>query len=329
MIMDDSVFILGAGASAAYGYPTGFELAEEIKNFLRNFLYDPKFASKEKADLNGFFNQLVTPLSRLEQFYDSLLKASTYSIDKFLENRPDYLDLGKLLIAYMLKKKENDYALFIKLKHDNWFAELFNRIDANVMNISKNRISFITFNYDRSLEFFLYNLLKSRSTKGDNDILQAFRSIPIIHVYGSLGCFPWENSCGIPYSYEFTPDQIKKMAANIEIMSNETETEELKAAHKLLNQAKKIYFIGCGYDFKNLNRLKIIEYAEGKTIRGTAKGIPLTLRNEITTFFNVEIQVNSGDGGKISIMRPQVNISLADSNDTIMDFLDKHVVFSA
>lgn len=327
MIKTDSVFILGAGASVPYGYPTGFELAEGIKTFLLNFPYDPKVASKDMAEVHNFFNQLVSPLPKLKQFYDALLKASTYSIDKFLENRPDYLELGKLLIAYMLKKKEHEFNLFINLKEKNWYAELFNRIDANVENISKNRISFITFNYDRSLEFFLYNLLKSRSTKRDEDILQAFNSIHIIHVYGSLGCFPWESSCPIPYSYEFTPDHIKKMSANIQIMSNEGETEEFRAAHKLLNQARNIYFIGFGYDFSNLHRLKIIEYAKNKVVKGTVIGIPLTLQKEIESFFNLDVRFDSKENKNIYTKQSNRSILLVNQNETIMDFLDKHVAF--
>lgn len=327
MIKTDSVFILGAGASVPYGYPTGFELAEGIKNFLLNFPYDPKVVPKDMMEVHNFFNLLVNPLPKLEQFYDALLKASTYSIDKFLENRPDYLELGKLLITYMLKKKEHEFDLFINLKEKNWYAELFNRIDANVENISKNRISFITFNYDRSLEFFLYNLLKSRSIKEDVDILKVFHSIPIIHIYGSLGCFPWESSCAIPYSYEFIPDHIKKMATNIQIMSDEAETEELRAAHKLLDQAKNIYFIGCGYDFKNLNRLKIIEYARRKVIMGTAIGVPLSLRKEIELFFNLSIRFDSKKNKKIYTKLPDSAILLANQDETIMDFLDKYVTF--
>ncbi len=37
MARESNVFILGAGASVSYGYPTGFELNERIKDFLRKY----------------------------------------------------------------------------------------------------------------------------------------------------------------------------------------------------------------------------------------------------------------------------------------------------
>jgi len=327
MIKTNSVFILGAGASVPYGYPTGFELAQEIKTFLLNFPFDPKTASKDMFEEHKFFKQLVNSLSELDKFYNALLKASTYSIDKFLENRPDYLELGKLLITYLLKKKEYEFNLFIGLKENNWLAELFNRIDANANNVFENKIYFITFNYDRSLEFFIYNLLKNRSTKEESSILKSLSCIPIVHVYGSLGCFPWEDSCGIPYSREFTPDNIRRMANNIRIMSDEIETEELKTAHKLLSSAKYIYFIGFGYDFKNMQRIKIIQSAHNKNISGTALRIPETHRKEIQDFFKFDVKLDPGTKKKSYYVFPERNIRLARDTETIMDFLDNYVSF--
>jgi hypothetical protein len=329
MIKTNSVFILGAGASVPYGYPTGFELVQEIKTFLSNFPFDPRIAPKDMLETHMFFKQLVNSLSELDEFYNALLKASTYSIDKFLENRPDYLELGKLLITYILKKKENEHRLFIGLKESNWLAELFNRIDANEDNIPKNRISFITFNYDRSLEFFIYNLLKSRSTKGGGGILKLLSNIPIVHVYGSLGCFPWEDSSGIPYSWEFKPKDIRRMANNIQIMSDEVETEELKTAHILLNSARNIHFIGFGYDYSNMQRLKIVDFASKKNINGTALKIPETRRKEIETFFNCDVSIDPVNNKKSYSVFPDRKIFLAGDNEDIMHFLDNYVSFEA
>lgn len=328
MIKTDTVFILGAGASSPYGYPTGFELVQEIKIFLKNFPFDPREIPKDKLEIHKFFKQLVNPLSELSNFYDALLRTATYSIDKFLENRPDYLELGKLLIAYMLKQKENEYRLFTELKEKNWYAELFNRIDANIENIFENRISFITFNYDRSLEFFLYSMLKNRTTKKEKDVLKAFNAIPIVHIYGTLGCFPWSNSNnGISYSYKFSSDDIKMMATNIQIMNNERETDELRNAQKLLSNAKNIYFLGFGYDFINMKRLKILKYARKKNINGTAKGIPPTQRKEIEGYFHFDIQHDQRKNATVYTKIDNRSIILANEDEGIMGFLNRYVDF--
>jgi len=39
MINDETVFVLSAGASVPYGYPTGIGLREDIISLLREYLY--------------------------------------------------------------------------------------------------------------------------------------------------------------------------------------------------------------------------------------------------------------------------------------------------
>ena len=41
-----------------------------------------------------------------------------------------------------------------------WYVYLFNQLGARKDDFNKNRISIITYNYDRSLEYFLFVALK-------------------------------------------------------------------------------------------------------------------------------------------------------------------------
>lgn len=316
---ENTVFILGAGASAPYGYPTGYQLSQEIKISLQNMHNDKQSCQQEQKTLFDVFSELGYGLEQLQQFYRCFLGAAAYSVDKFLERRPDHKELGKLLIAYVLKRKEHSHKLLIKLQEDNWYAELFNRLDVTVDNIAHCRISFLTFNYDRSLEVFLHSILESRTTKSSEDVITAMSSIPIVHVYGSLGNLPWTKSNGIGYDYNVLPDQLKSMAEGIHIMSSERETVQWKRAHELLFNATYIYFIGFGYDETNLRRLKIRDCMKDKTIKGTAVGIKHSRRSEIINFF--DLGETDPYGG---VMGPY--IQLADEKTNIMQFLDSTVV---
>lgn len=320
LIEKNTVFILGAGASVPYGYPTGFQLGQEIKAYLGNMHIDRQSWDNEQKNLFDVFNELGYELEQLEEFYKCFLGAATYSVDKFLEKRPDHEELGKLLIAYVLKRKEDSYKLFINLRESNWYAELFNRLDVTVDNIQNYRVSFVTFNYDRSLEVFLHSILESRTMEGSEAVVESLESIPIVHVYGSLGNLPWTKGNGVAYDHSVLPKQLKCLAEGIDIMSSERDSSQWKIAHELLFNATYIYFMGFGYDETNLRRLKIRDFMKEKTIKGTAVGIEPSRRSEIINFFNL---------GEVTSYGVVVGsyIKLADEKTGLQEFLNSVVVF--
>ncbi len=90
MITIPTTLVLGAGASAPYGYPTGPELLQEILNTT----LDP---------VNLFFlSTYGIDQSEAEEFISSLDKSEPTSIDFYLENRPEHINIGKLMIAKII-----------------------------------------------------------------------------------------------------------------------------------------------------------------------------------------------------------------------------------
>jgi len=173
------------------------------------------------------------------------------------------------------------------------------------------------------LEFFIYNVLKERTTKSQDIIVSAFNSIPIVHVYGCLGNLPWSKDGGIEYSYEFEPEDIKKMASGINIMSEERETEELKKAHELLRDAKNIYFLGFGYDELNLDRLEITKYGINKKMRGTSYG----LSEKDLKAVRYSIAVTPETRKKDARQQTGCSINFYQNDLTIMQVFEKYMVF--
>ena len=123
-------------------------------------------------------------------------------------------------------------------------------------DFGKNQLTFITFNYDRSLEHFLYTALIHKYGKTTEEVAAILNDIPIIHVHGILGKLPWQISgtnASRPYNNLSGAKEIQSAADQIIIVSEGEDTSaEFQEASNLLKSANRIYFLGFGYNDNNL-----------------------------------------------------------------------------
>jgi len=154
MITTPTVLVLGAGASKPYGYPLGQELVNSIV--------------KGSVNRNSALFQILVlcgiPENSIEALGNELKASARQSIDAFLESRRDLLSVGRFAIATLLLSYENPDK--IHTKHD-WYQHLFNKMcDPNQFeSFGASKISIITFNYDRSLEYLVVGKeIRSRIT---------------------------------------------------------------------------------------------------------------------------------------------------------------------
>ncbi|MGH7216991.1 MAG: hypothetical protein ACREIG_07135, partial [Nitrospiraceae bacterium] len=54
----------------------------------------------------------------------------------------------------------------------------------------ENKLSLITFNYDRSLEFYLHRAIKRLWDLDDNEAAEVLKAVPIIHIHGKIDALP-------------------------------------------------------------------------------------------------------------------------------------------
>ncbi len=260
------VLILGAGASSPYGFPTGQELVAKVQGHILRKLFA------------GFSAHLAMRDTDLDAFQDDLRLSGLGSIDAFLENNSRYQKVGKIIIAYFLNKYESYEFLYSLDIKDNWYQYLVDKMLRNYpfSAIEANQISFITYNYDRSLEFYLYNAFKrSNETISDDDCLNKVRQFPIVHLHGSLGEPQFmEKLPGKPYSPKQTPEQLQTSASSIHIISEDVEKyPEFHKAHQLITQADDIAFLGFGFHPVNVERLWINRLIRSETaLWGSCKG---------------------------------------------------------
>ena len=271
MITKPTVLVLGAGASIPYGYPSGAGLLKDIFTNITSNLWRETYSNcgldyKEMDVLNSELNLSQMP-----------------SIDAFLEHRRDeFLKAGKAAIALSLLSKENpDTFNDFDIREKGIYHFLYNNLTTSWEEFRENKLTVVTFNYDRSLEHFLFSALKHSYNKSDSQVAEAIQAIPIIHVHGSLGPLPWQEDGGIDYYPLFRRDQgaseiakrIKVASENIIIVSEaQPKSQEFAFAFERLKQADRIYFLGFGYYPVNLERLGLLElnYLD-ETLPGSSK----------------------------------------------------------
>src|SRR5688500_3114184 len=128
MIRAHVTLVLGAGASAPYGFPLGFPLMVNVINKLS--LSNPSFDRKysDQSSYMGF------DLQTQEMFINELRRAKQSSIDVFLQERgEEFLALGKAAIAAALIPYE-DLDNLLAMEHEfspepnnqRWYAYLLN-----------------------------------------------------------------------------------------------------------------------------------------------------------------------------------------------------------
>jgi hypothetical protein len=151
------------------------------------------------------------------------------------------------------------------------------------LDFKKNRVKVITFNYDRSLEHFLYISLLRTYSSIDLTNHKPLDLIPFkfIHVYGKIDNFPWENPSGGEYKSEYSVTDIVNTSDNIKLI-HERNDEFLNEIKEIIAEAKNIFFLGFGYDVGNMQALGWPEnFNEDKRIFGTAFNLTQSRISEI------------------------------------------------
>jgi hypothetical protein len=269
-----SLFVLGAGSSIGFSFPTGEALVADISD---NFVKDLEKIELRELPANAPFKNWIDLISAAKKFASNLKIVRPRSIDEYLSRKkPEFDDIGKIAIALFMIMREpgiaNDYNRLFHDSDDNWQKELFqNHLFNSHFEPSLNEISlkteFISFNYEYSFEsafdFFINNNFKSN----DGDFK---RILSCKHVYGLVHNRLLHSVNTDRISLEY----IIKAANNIDVMySTRTAFASKIAGYKeWISTFDKIYFLGFGFNQDNLRKLQFPEVLnKNVSIFGTAK----------------------------------------------------------
>lgn len=335
MINNDTVLVLGAGASMDYRFPSGEQLIQDIINYLEGniqaesrkkrifvalIMYKHFQKNKPEKTLHDCYMMVG-------EFISTLKNSSPASIDDFFDKnkRKEFEIIGKICIVLAISRLENSETDFMTVQKDTdsshryykelqyipnikpngpfpqghlelikgWYNYLWKKIYEGRYENNLAKLTFITFNYDRSLERFLYTRLINLLNIKDDDAIKLFNgSVVIHHVYGQLGFFKWQKDCKVSNDYktlDFGSLRVKlnsfdftdtdRFAVNLNSLTLKlvreendyldkilsvvgeikTYTEAIKQPHPKISErilnAKRMFFLGFGYHKQNLKWL--------------------------------------------------------------------------
>jgi hypothetical protein len=244
LIKEPTVFVLGAGVSAPYGFPLGASLVASICDDLDGF-----------SVLYGRVQELGFDLSHIRAFRNDLAVAGRASIDAFLEKRKDYLAIGKACIAATLipcehedeltvyqtsRPKEVPSPSAIERQSRRWYHYLFEQMLTGG-EFGNNQLTVITFNFDRSFERAMYNVVRVHYPGDADAIRRICKQIQVIHVHGRLGAPEWlepSDSLARPYGCpQLLADDIKICAEDIRLVTDEISPKVTRGIREALDLA--------------------------------------------------------------------------------------------
>ena len=238
-------------------------------------------------------------------------KSAQKSIDLFLIKRarhdPDqnrgelFLRIGKIAIAIVIMSNEIEGNLFFQPGERKWYEILWQRMDAIPPEVgrefdkmpsefAKNNVSFVSFNYDRSLEYSLFHHIQATyGLDDDMKVGQILGNLRFYHVHGQLAqphFFKLDNV--LPYGAEPTPQNIRRAVDNIQLVGEKGEYNAqilLTGIREKLINADEVVFLGFGYANENLELLSIGPLWKSGHIGGTFYGMELGERVTVGEYF--------------------------------------------
>lgn len=281
MISTATTFVIGAGASCAYGYPTATELHAKALA-LRPANDDYQLLIEHGRDRAFSVEQLNAVL-------DDLRLHPADSIDAYLESRQQdatTMKIGRALISTLMGR-----AIAQSFRHNqidrnqDWLRYVIDRMRQGApkwADFAKGnaQVKFVTFNFDRVVEGRLLKDLKAIYPDVEDQAIG--ETIKIVHVHGVLPPLPTTPLRPHPMS-GYSADWIHWVAeasAAVRVVHDDIEQDTLRLAQQTIGGASVLCFLGFAYAQENLKRLGIpqvfqtIEWASrGRNIYGSAYGL--------------------------------------------------------
>jgi hypothetical protein len=292
MFETETVFVLGAGASNEFGFPLGSTLAKDIRNLtgpIPQYVHGPVGDLISAMPPNPDLNTLSLMLSG-QKIHEAL--AFGNSIDDFLHSRRDdrsIVMLGKLAIAQLILEYERKSPLVrLTYNHDQlgslnlqetWLFQLAKLMfkdltPAEAVNVFDN-VTFITFNYDRSLELFFKHAISENFSIPTSASEEIVAEAPIYHAYGSVGpMFSKDSKANVMFGDQHAWRSYERVAGRIRTYTETSHDAAIRdAIFGAMTTAERVVFLGCGYHLQNLDLLQPDAGKVPPKMIGTTHGI--------------------------------------------------------
>jgi hypothetical protein len=285
-------------ASSEAGLPTGAGLIPILRNKL-NFKHemgvrqvsgDPGLfeALRRNAALTSQDVNLYAQAGR--RIFSGLPLAS--SIDDFLDmHRGDGFiqACGKLAVVQAILEAERASKLFfdnrklqsldIETIAQTWYVQFMRILRQGVSKQEAGRlfenVSFVSFNYDRCIEQFLFQAVQLAYGFDPATARQLCRTLNVCHPYGSVGLSPDLPQPHSPGDVPFGADayDLVALANNIKTYTEQAHSEEWKKIKVAMKDAETVVFLGFAFHPQNMQLLSTDGDTRIRNVYATAKGI--------------------------------------------------------
>ena len=317
MFTEETVIIVGAGASVEFGLPSGKDVYSAFERFCESLKENHYNFSRTDKVFNYIINEshfhLEDIKSQAQTIAPKLQFQFNTSIDEFLYDNKSATDIGKLYSAYTIleavfrgtqttrwlqsldtNSKNHEYNISEKhlrnslsnnqTKNKNWLASLTKILTdecEDVSNLSENKITIVTFNYDNYVEQAILSFLSSTERF---EGIENCDFLPILHVNG---CFEHNRSYSTSqevrsfqnphYRNSEWEAMVAKNASNIYMVKEDVceKTNEVREqARKAISKAQKVYMLGFACDPRNVSLIGLDKVTNRTKIIGD---IPVTI----------------------------------------------------
>lgn len=288
MFKTRTLFIVGAGASDEAGLPVGAKLKERIAH-----LVNIKFDDWGQKVISGDYR--IVDALRVLASNSSYASINPYlhegravsnampqalSIDNFLDAHMENSSLqqiGKLGITKAILDAERVSRLSYKFPErpdlsqlgDTWYSAFFQLLTENVRktdlgNLFKN-VSFVTFNYDRCIQTFMYYALQNYYRVSEKEASEIVSTLTVLHPFGSVGRLNWEDARGIAFGADIGGQRLLEQSKQIKTFSERIEDEEaLVRIRNQVQRAETIVSLGFAFHKTNMELLRPQESSVSK-----------------------------------------------------------------
>ena len=159
-----------------------------------------------------------------------------------------------------------------------------------------NPVTFIAFNYDRSLEHFLFISLSSLfQDVPEQEIADQIAKIGVHHVYGCVDKLPWQGG-GKGYGSRYFFDDINCLKENIRLIGDRSNVENIAEIKTEIRRASQMLYLGFAFAPENLQVLgfpALFSNHPGIKIRGTGMGFTQQETQRVKNTFMVALSAGS------------------------------------
>ena len=292
------VFVVGAGASVPFGFPTGAGMksilskpmskldkernknhfvemcgAQYAPSYASNFLFFREMLSRQRLEYEEIVNRGMEVSNQLEDFIRDYVRSGEVSIDAYTACQgPEAEPLARLAIAAALGPAQR---LYYESMWDgttdpnratdgrNWIDWIFRQMRLpDKKQLRPNFAAFITFNYDTVLETELKRLIMGSFHFTENQANEELQKVPIHHIYGHLDLEKSIEVSERPFSNLLLLDRVSRQLNLMRFSeSNEIASSKEKTLN-LLRAAENLVCLGFGFDPTNCKLLELERFMQ-------------------------------------------------------------------